>query len=84
MCWPTPVSLCAGVHTALDGATGGKETVPWDGSLRGVLRGEGEIAGCFFCSAPPGCASLAGFRDGQYALIGRYRIPEEAVAEPER
>lgn len=40
--------------------------------------------GCFLCSDPAGCASLGAFRDGQYALIGRYRVPEEALAEPER
>lgn len=48
------------------------------------LRGEGDIAGYFFCFDPAGCVSLETFRDCQYAMIGRYRVPGEVVAEAER
>lgn len=40
------------------------------------LGGEGEVAGYFFSSEPDGEV----FRDGQYAMIGRFRIPEDAAA----
>lgn len=40
-----------------------------------ALRGEGEIAGYFFCFEPDGCAALGALRDSQYAMIGRYRVP---------
>lgn len=49
-----------------------------------ALRGEGDIAGYFFCSDPAGCVSLGTFRDCQYAMIGRYRVPGEGIAEEER
>lgn len=68
------------------------ELVTWRGSfdIAGgtrsyeALRGGGDIAGYFFCSAPAGCAPLGEYRDCQYAMIGRYRIPTGAVAEPGR
>lgn len=68
------------------------ELVTWQGSfdIAGgtgryeALRGEGDIAGYFFCSDPAGCAPLGEYRDCQYAMIGRYRIPAAAVAEPGR
>lgn len=43
------------------------------------LRGEGDIAGYFFCFDPHGCAALGAFRDCQYALIGSFRVPRDAA-----
>lgn len=68
------------------------ELVTWRGTftiLGGTgpyeaLAGEGDIAGYFFCSDPTGCVSLETFQDCQYAMIGRYRIADDAIAEAER
>ncbi|SNR81839.1 hypothetical protein [Blastococcus mobilis] len=66
-----------------------EETVVWQGSLEIVggtgpyeeLRGEGTIAGYFFCFAPEGCAELGEFRDVQFTMSGSYTVPAEAVEE---
>lgn len=68
----------------------GPELVTWRGSftiLGGTgryarLRGDGDIAGYFFCFDPQGCAPHGVLQDGQYAMIGRYRIPEAAATAP--
>lgn len=57
------------------------EEVTWSGTFQitggtGVyedLRGYGRVSGYFFCFAPAGCESLDEFRDGQYAMTGKYR-----------
>ncbi len=63
------------------------ESILWRGSFQIVggtgpyedLRGEGRIAGYFFCFAPEGCAELGEFRDAQFTLGGTYQVPAEAV-----
>lgn len=68
------------------------ELVTWRGAFAIVggtgryegLRGEGDIAGYFFCSDPAGCVALGTLRDCQYAMIGSYRIPGEVLAEWDR
>lgn len=63
------------------------ELVTWRGtfSVRGgtgryaQLRGEGDIAGYFFCFDPDGCAARGALLDAQYTMIGRYRIPVAAA-----
>lgn len=65
------------------------ETVVWEGSLEIVggtgpyeqLRGQGTIAGYFFCFAPEGCAELGEFRDVQFTMSGNYTVPAEAVEQ---
>jgi hypothetical protein len=65
------------------------ETVVWQGSLDIVggtgpyeqLRGEGTIAGYFFCFAPEGCAQLGEFRDVQFVMSGNYTVPAEALEQ---
>ncbi|MDP9429447.1 MAG: hypothetical protein M3Q47_11485 [Actinomycetota bacterium] len=66
-----------------------EETVVWQGSLQIAggtgpyeqLRGEGRIAGYFFCFAPEGCAELGEFRDVQFTMSGSYTVPTEAVEQ---
>lgn len=63
------------------------ELVSWSGTFSLVggtgiyaqLRGDGHIAGYFFCFDPEGCASVGALSDSQYAMIGRYRLPASAV-----
>jgi hypothetical protein len=64
-----------------------EELLTWSGtfSLTGgtgayaQLGGEGDIAGYFFCFDPGGRRALGVFRDGQYAMIGRYRVPRASA-----
>jgi hypothetical protein len=66
-----------------------EETAVWQGTLELVggtgpyeeLRGEGTIAGYFFCFAPEGCAELGEFRDVQFTMAGSYTVPAEAVEQ---
>jgi predicted small secreted protein len=63
------------------------ESTVWRGTFEIVggtgpyeeLRGQGQIAGSFFCFAPEGCEGLGELRDLQYSLIGTYRVPAEAL-----
>jgi hypothetical protein len=65
------------------------ENVVWEGTFDIVggtgpyeqLRGEGTIAGYFFCFAPEGCAELGEFRDVQFTMSGGYTVPTEAVEQ---
>lgn len=64
------------------------ELVTWCGSFAlgggtgpyALLGGEGDIAGYFFSFDAGGRRSLGVFPDGQYAMIGRYRIPRHGSA----
>jgi hypothetical protein len=65
------------------------ENIVWRGSFEIVggtgpyeqLRGEGTIAGYFFCFAPEGCEEIGEFRDVQFAMNGTYTVPAEAVQQ---
>jgi hypothetical protein len=65
------------------------ENILWRGTFEIVggtgpyeqLRGDGTIAGYFFCFAPEGCEEIGEFRDVQFAMNGTYTVPAEAVQQ---
>jgi hypothetical protein len=68
----------------------GSEFASWRGTFALVggtgryadLRGEGDIAGYFFCFDSEAGAERGALLDGQYAMIGRYRVPAAAAQAP--
>lgn len=81
------------IEVGFDGEVGrrGAGFVAWSGTfalLGGTgryeqLRGEGDIAGYFFSFDPEQGAARGALLDGQYAMVGRYRVPAAAAAAPE-
>jgi hypothetical protein len=86
---PDPEKDRISVEWTAQAVEAAEETVVWQGPLEIVggtgryeqLRGEGTIAGYFFCFAPEGCAELDEFRDVQFTMSGSYTAPTEAVEE---
>lgn len=88
---PDPVADLAKprIKVGFEGAVDRRDAtfVPWSGTftLRGgtgryaQLGGEGHIAGYFFSKDAQEGAARGALLDGQYAMIGRYRIPAPAA-----
>lgn len=82
------------IEVVFEGAVDRRDAtfVPWSGTftLRGgtgryeQLRGEGQIAGYFFSKDAQEGAARGALLDGQYAMIGRYRIPAPTAEDVSR